>query len=167
MTSLRSLVLLVAVAAVLAGCGDDEGSTTPAPPPQEVAGATGRDGESARRERGSRSRRARGEDGKRFSSPRELGGGGSDRDGAAKLPSPAQTRAKYTKGAARVVYHEARLRCLTQPRTTLANVYGVEADDTAGIAAGYARRESPAPQYRRAVYDGCLDGLSTNPRKII
>ncbi len=164
MGRVRYLLTLALATVMIAACGgDDSPDTPPAPPPQAGAGATAEERGTARSRR--RERR-RGSDGKRYSSPSDVSGSNGEpaQKGSAELPSPATTRAKYRSGASRVVYHEARLRCLTIPRRSLANAYGAEADDSLAIATAYAKRESPAPAYRPAVRDGCLDGLSTNRR---
>jgi hypothetical protein len=156
-------VLLLLSAAIAAGCGgDDSDKSSPAAPATTTSqdggasGASGKGGSS------------RSKDGQGFSSPQQLGddrNSSSKRDRARrKRRRPSRfdpsVRSKYT-GTNRVVYHQARLRCLVVPASSLARAYGVSADDTDKLAEAYARREFP-PSLARAAYDGCRDGLSNN-----
>ena len=162
------IVLALAGAAIAAGCGDDSEPSSPAAPATTTSrdggatGATGKKGSSKSR------------DGKGFSSPQQLDEGDGKsaserrqaRRRASRRPSgfdPA-VRNQY-KGTNRVVYHQARLRCLVVPAESLARAYGVSDEDPNKLAEAYARREFPLESQTRAAYDGCRDGLSSNKRK--
>jgi hypothetical protein len=66
-------------------------------------------------------------------------------------------------GTANVVYHEARSRCLVLPPSTLRRAYQAKSGDPADVARAFAEREAPTPSYRKASYEGCLDGLDSRP----
>ena len=141
--------------------------TTPTSSPAAPATTTSQDGGASGASGQSGSSKSK--DGSGFTSPQQLA---DDRKSARKRaraqrqrkrqPSgfdPA-VRSKY-KGTSRVVYHQARLRCLVVPASSLARAYDVSADDPNKLAEAYARREFP-PTQARAAYDGCRDGLSNN-----
>ncbi len=155
-------VLVLASAAMVAGCGGDDSKSpaAPATPTSQDGGASGASGQSGS---------SKSKDGSGFTSPQQLA---DDRKSARRRararsqrkrqPSgfdPA-VRSKY-KGTSRVVYHQARLRCLVIPASSLARAYDVSANDPNKLAEAYARREFP-PTLARAAYDGCRDGLSNN-----
>jgi hypothetical protein len=162
------IVLALAGAAIAAGCGDDSEPSSPAAPATTTSrdsGATGVTGK-----KGS----SKSKNGKGYSSPQQVDDGKDKsaserrqaRRRASRRPSgfdPA-VRNKY-KGTQNVVYHEARLRCLVVPVSSLARAYGVSDEDLNKLAEAYARREFPVGSQTRAAYDGCRDGLSSNRNK--
>lgn len=162
--SARLLALLLASAAIVAGCGGDDSETSspaaPATTTSQDGGASGASGQNGS---------SKSKDGQGFSTPQQVGDERKSsrkrnraRRKAKRQPSgfdPA-VRNQYT-GTNRVVYHRARLRCLVVPASSLARAYDVSVDDRNKLAQAYARREFP-PTLARAAYDGCRDGLSNN-----
>jgi len=154
------LLLAVVTSLGLSSCGGDDepsrGATTGSSANRGGASAPAAEGEKARSGGSQAREQSRPEESRRRS--RSV-----DQRKRALARRPSARRSRY-KGRRRLIYIEARSRCLSIPLRSLASLYDASGSEVEDVARAYAGREAPTGSGRAAAIDGCLDGINTRLR---